>query len=272
MKKEKREKKAEKVPTVIVAEKSEPKLELKAPKKVDELVAAEELVGEVRIAYSNFRSSWFEFARAITTVHDSDAWNKLGHASFKDYCLSEFTDMNYSTIVKFVGVMHGQIGRLLGSKVDKDPAASLPAWETCYQVQVAEKRLPEKEMPKLYKEVLDCNATLATIKDKIRKVGFKHAILKEKETIKDEDVFKASDKEEIVDIETDAVIDEIEEQAKFLIDVAKRLKKGLEALTEQVSIGTDKTVLLAEILYEKLIPVASCYVDKIEDITRDEGE
>jgi len=258
---------------VVIAEKPEPKPEPPKMPKKDELKAAEDLVSEVRVAYGNFRSSWFEFARAITIVHDSDAWNKLGHPSFKDYCLEEFTDMNYSTIVKFIGVMHGQIGRLLGSKVDKDPAASLPAWETCYQVQVAEKRLPEKEMPKLYKEVLDCNATLATIKEKIRKVGFKHEILKEKkETLKDEDVFNTDDGDEVVDVEGEVIVDEIDEQAAFLIDVAKRLKKGLEALTEQVTSGTDKTVMLAEILYEKLIPIANAYIDKVEDITSDEGE
>jgi hypothetical protein len=247
-------------------------------KKKAEVKTAEDLVDMTRMAYSNFRSSWFEFAKSITEVHDSEAWNKLGHTTFKEYCLVEFSDMSYSTIVKFVSVMHSHLGILLGSKVEKDPDAPLPAWETCYQVKIAETKLPEEEMPKLYRDVLDCNLSLNKVMKKIEDIKVKRDLIRVKaDSISDEDAFKTIDvdvvDEDEVEVEDEVVsdeIDEIELQAKVLIGIAKNLRKGVESLSGQVEEGTELTVKLAEDLYEKLIPVLNMYVDKMEALTSEE--
>jgi hypothetical protein len=259
-------KKSEKVKVPVVVDK----------KKKAEVKTAEDMVDHVRVAYRNFRSSWFEFAKSITSVHDSEAWNKIGYVNFKEYCIAEFADMNYSTIVKFVSVMHSEIGILLGTKVEKDPDTQLPAWETCYQIKIAEKNLPEEEMPKLYRDVLDCNLSRDKVIKKIIELKNKGLILAVAK-IGDEEAFgDVIDVEPGEDEDSDEVIsdeiDEIEIQAKFLIDLSKKLEKGVESLAGQVEEGTELTVKLAEVLYERLIPVLNMYVDKIESLTsEDEG-
>ena len=238
-------------------------------KKKKAEIAVDDLVKDVRVAYSNFRSSWFEFAGLITKVHDDEAWTKLGHCSFKEYCLVEFSDMNYSTIIKFVSVMHSHLGRLLGSKVDKDPKASLPAWETCYQLQIAEKRLPEDELPNLYKDVLDGKASLNRIKQKIKDINKRiDAVVP---VAAESDVFDIDDEDVDVgdDVETDIVVDEVELQAASLIDSTKRMTKSLKSLTPKLSETTDMTVKLAEFLYDKFVPVLNGFIDKMEMLSQD---
>ena len=242
----------------------------KVEKKKKAEIAVDDLVKDVRVAYSNFRSSWFEFAGLITKVHDDEAWTKLGHCSFKEYCLTEFSDMNYSTIIKFVSVMHSHLGKMLGSKVDKDPKASLPAWETCYQLQIAEKRLPENELPNLYKDVLDGKASLNRIKQKIKDINKRiEAVV----PVEDEpDVFDIDAEDVDTDIETNIVVDEIELQAASLIDSTKRMIKSLKSLTPRLVETTDMTVKLAELLYDKFVPVLNGFIDKMEMLSKEEDE
>jgi serine/threonine protein kinase len=230
------------------------------------------LVSDVRIAYNNFQSSWFHFAGLITKIHDESIWSTLGHGSFKEYCLVEFNDMNYSTIIKFINVMHSHIGSLLGKKVTKDPSAHLPAWETCYQLKIAESRLPKEEMPVLYKDVLDGNASLNKIKKKIREIQYVND--PDFVEIKDDDVFESDDinaVDELSDTE-DVALSTSDQLAISCMSLSRKLRKGLETLNSTVEEGTRSTVDLAEVIYNDLLPVLNIYVDRMEEITKDEDE
>lgn len=237
--------------------------EIEKGEKTDKEIA-EQLRNECRNAYGNFQKSWFEFARIVTEVQQSGAWEKLEFETFKEYCLEEFKDLNYGTIIKFIGIMSSKIGKLLTGKIEKEPLTALPAWETCYQLKVSEEKFPKEEVPKLYKDVLERKISVREIRQKIKEVSFNEGVKAKLVDISDDEVFKNA---VIVDAEIDESIDELGIQVNACIEAANLLVNGLPVITSKLVEGTDKTVELAELLYDKLVSVLNAYIDRVEELT-----
>lgn len=229
-----------------------------------EIQKAEDLRRGARTAYSRLQKSWFVFAKVVAEIHDSEAWASVGYASFKEYCVEEFKDLDYTTVSKFVKVVQSW-GKVIEKKLEKDPQACLPAWDTCYTLTSSESKFPSDILPKLRKDVLDGKISARTMRQKVKEILEKEDNEKSKAVVDQmESDVEAKTSETKTKIESVKTFDEIEAMAEKLIVSTNNICEHLPVLTDSLAEGTRRTVKLAELFHEKLQPAVIKYLDAIE--------
>jgi hypothetical protein len=127
-----------------------------------------ELRAEAKESYKQFQRSWYEFALAITKMHETESWRALDFNTFKDYCLADFSDISYSSITKFVKIIKSGVGSSIGTRIKKKKDYVLPSYEACYLLTVSEDVLPKSDVPKIRKGVMDRDISVKELKETIR--------------------------------------------------------------------------------------------------------
>jgi len=236
----------------------------KPAKKDATLVEAEGLRAEARKAYHSLQRSWFDFAKVVTVIHDSDVWENLGFEDFKGYCKEEFADLDYSRIVRLIRVCKDW-GTLIEARLKKNPECQLPSWVTCYQLSISEKKLPEADIPKLKKNVLEGRVTRLEIKERVEATQVIDIEPDQSEDLEEVEVGEV-EVEEGVDADSDEV--KLDNLTIECIDAAKILRKNLPAIKKLLKEPTQRTVDLAELVYEKLTPTINKFIDHMETISK----
>jgi len=237
----------------------------------DSILDADGLRKQAREAYGRFQRGWFEFAKAVTAVHDTEAWGHMGYENFKEYCHEEFVDLDYSNIVKFVRIVKGYWGKAIESRLKKDPAADLPAWDTCYQLTAAEQRFPKEQIPKLRKEVLDGKISGRQMREQVRSLAddttLESGKKKTKSVEREVEGATAATNADADSVEAEVIdVDDHEALAAEMIVHAKALADNLPHLSENVKEGGQKTVKLASVLWEDVYDQIADYVNHMEEI------
>lgn len=160
------------------AKKAAPKKEAKTPEVVDGENYVE--VGDERMTFDGLRThvvntyhkmqlSWFDFARSVYAIHESQSFLEYGYDSFREYALNEFRELDYTVVLKCVHV-YREFGKMIEEKLSKTPNTVLPNYNSFYVLGTAKKKLPTPEITKLKKDLLDgklsYNAMRAEIKER----------------------------------------------------------------------------------------------------------
>jgi hypothetical protein len=240
------------------------------------------LLGETREAYRNFQFSWFQFAKKVKVVQDTDEWEKAGYENFKEYCLDEFPDVAYTTILKFIKVADS-MGQALDQRLIKSPADGLPAFTTCYDFLTHQDRIPKDEVPKIRKAIIEGKLTRHEMMEKVEPFIQKGHAKDDKRRadeakkidaavagdakpkaaaskvvpIKPEPAAKADD---VLDVDGDLATD-VDKQVLQLLERVKYLNDNLPIVTAAVTVQSVAVVTLAEAL-EKLTEHSDKYLDQ----------
>jgi len=245
------------------------------------------LLGETREAYRNFQFSWFQFAKKVKTVQDTDEWIKAGYENFKEYCLEEFPDVAYTTILKFIKVVDS-MGQALDQRLIKSPSDGLPAFTTCYDFLTHQDRIPKDEVPKIRKAIIEGKLTRHEMMEKVEPFIQKGNAKDDKRRAaeaKKIDAAVASDvkpkSQKVVPIkpeqspEAKAEVDALDEDGDLTPDIDKQvlqllervtyLNDNLPLITAALTTQSLPVVKLAEAL-EKLNEHCDKYLDKASEV------
>lgn len=245
----------------------------------------EGLLGETREAYKSYQRSWFRFAQKVTEVQRSGAWAEGGYDTFKDYCLAEFADITYPTMVKFVKVIES-MGPALEKRLTTVPEKALPGYTTCYELLLVQDKLPKDEVPKIRKNVIEGKLTREEVQQaaepyvkKAEKKAEKNRIAEAKKIDRavEKDVKATAKgkalqvvappeaaKAEPVDVEGD-LESNVEEQIQQLLERVTYINDNLPLVTSAIEKSSVRVVKLAEAL-EKLVEYSDKYLDKASDV------
>jgi hypothetical protein len=156
-------------------------------------VAEEKVLDQARELFSQMQKSWWEFAKLIYAIREGETFKTKGFDTFKEYCESDFPEMHYKTILKFCSIVENW-GKSIESKIEKDGAYALPAYEACYAViSLKEDALPKEELSRLKRDVLEKKLSYHRLREKMKEL----LEMKRKET---KDFIKKS-KEDITHLE-----------------------------------------------------------------------
>ena len=234
------------------------------------MVEAEKARNDARKAYAAFQMSWFDFAKIVAHIHNEELWAALGFENFKEFCVEEFKDVGYQTLVKFVHVVNDW-GESIETRLSKDSTYLPPSYETCYTLTASQDKLPKGVSPKLRKKILDGAVTTRDIRTQVaeakgepkgvRSDAAEARILKNVEDAKPLSMKLADPKG-------------FDEAAELILSKVDFLIENLPLLGE--NIGTISPVLdnLATKLQDTLLPEVDDFLnavaDKIEDADEDE--
>jgi len=264
--------KAESKDVEVVKEKAAPKA-----------AAVDSLLGEAREAYKNFQHSWFRFAKKVTQVQKAeDSWINAGYDTFKDYCVAEFPDVSYTTILKFVRVIES-MGTALEARLTKTPEKKFPGFTACYEFLNVQDKLPKDEVPKIRKDVIEGNLSRRAVVDLADPAVKSEAQENKRRAAEAKKIDKAVEKDakkaakpltvaptEAAQIQSDSVdvnadlSANVEDQIQALLDRVTYINDNLPLVTSALKKPTAKAVKLAEAL-EKLVERSDKYLDKVSE-------
>jgi len=230
-----------------------------------------ELQDKAKQAYAKLGRSWFEFAALVTRIHDEDAWKEMGFKSFREYCVDEFKNLDYSTVTKFVKVIKNW-GSVIEKRLEKDPEALLPSWDTCYTYTNSEEKIPKEEKGKIKKDILEGKVSASEIKSKVKELSEDESEKKSKKEL--EDIEKDVDGVEGDDDDDDEVYEVTEEELVILIKKhAMAIMDNLPLLREEISEEvSDGVVDLTDYLFNTLAEKIEEFADFIEDFGSEDEE
>ena len=133
---------------------------------------AEAMRDQARNNYRSLQRGWFEFAKSITQIVDTSAYTSLGHESFKSFCEAEYPDVAYTTLTKYVAVVH-QYGEEIETRLSANPETVVPALESLYQLASAQGRVEEgdrstaRKLSNLTKKVFEGDLSYHSLRDKL---------------------------------------------------------------------------------------------------------
>lgn len=265
----------------------EPKAEVKKPKKTKEealspvKVKAEvmdsgTLIEEARVAYRAFQTSWFDFAKKLKEIRDTEAWIARGFDDFTALCKEEFPEVPAAVISKFIKVVD-EFGAAIEARSKSQKA--LPAYEALYVVAVNEKNIPKEDAMRLRKAVIDGKVSIREVREVVRgfvaKKDTKHAegrsekrkARNEEIGIKSVEVEDATESVDDVEVNEDEEIStSIDKDAEIALKFIRQLISRIPAITESMSEGTNKLIELAE-ASEQLQVHFNDYLDRLETVS-----
>jgi hypothetical protein len=223
-----------------------------------------ELVDLAKKHYGDMARCWWEFAKTMALIKETKAYESKGYNSFKDWCLNEYPSLNEKVLLKLSLIVNEWFD-VIEARLKKDRNFVLPSYETCYRLAAAARSddLPEEDISKLKKEVLDEKLSFHGLIEKIKsktKSSSDEPDSKasdiEKQLIKDiseedlDDDFDEGDKD-LEDVESeefdsaDDIFDEDIDNSSRLSDLLQRLKRAVDVLNDNLPILTDQVDKIA---------------------------
>jgi len=247
------------------------------------------LVESARDQFLNMQNSWWQFAKIIHRIRDTEAYKHVAE-TFKDYCSSDFPSMSYETLTKFCHIVE-DFSDTIDSRIEKDAEYKLPAYESCYRLTtLKEDVVPKEELSKLRKSVFDGKLTYASLKDRIKEIASKtrdrfHKEMDDKVDKVEEELLKDLKDEEFYEesildsVDTQSEEEESEEEvptpwANNIISLNLKvlhIKDNLPILTNNLKKFkmTEELVSLGENLVEMATAVEN-FLNKLEEKSNDE--
>ena len=178
---------------------------------------AKSYIQEARVAYARLAQSWFHFGKAVHKIKSENAF-KVDYENFKDFCINEYPDLNYSGLFKLVSVVDRYHDEIQKQIEDEGEEWSLPPYESFYLVLSAEKKAPgDNRISQIKDMVLSGSLTCSQVRNEIKKTivledNREHRHIEdlsddlyEEISDKDED-FDDEEAEEIIDGEIEEII------------------------------------------------------------------
>lgn len=145
-------------------------LALTAPKEVTKGVDVKSLVERAKSCYIGMQRSWWEFAKAITQIQQTESYADVGFESLRDFCEHEYPTLNFSTITKYTKIVEN-FHDAIEARIAKEPEYKLPAYESCYMIgALKEDSAPKEEVAKLRKAILDNKISYYGLRDKLSEI------------------------------------------------------------------------------------------------------
>lgn len=213
---------------------------------------------QARTAYLNFRRSWVGFANSVAEVKRSDAWRDLDYQSFKEFCLKEFSDIDYNSILKLVAIVEDNWIAAFDAKTKVDPTAYIPSYEACYMITAASNKIPKAAVPKLRKEVLDGKLNSRTVREKLKELGG----IKTRDEVADVEIDEIVKDEAPVEIAEEST--DFDRLASKLIDRAEFIAEHLDSLCA-ITENTALTEKLAVTLQTMIAPLDK-FLDHVDTL------
>lgn len=186
------------------------------------------ILERVKESFQKMQKSWWEFAKLIYEVRETESYKLGGYETFKEYCEEELPSTNFKSIMKFVTVVE-IMGKSIEAKLEKDKSYALPAYEACYTLSaMREGAMSKEDMSRLKRDVLERKLSYHKLRDRIKELLTTKKKELKRDIKKSEDEIMALTKkleEDIgdVDVEIDDDIDG-EEFADFdSVDVTDEL-------------------------------------------------
>jgi len=232
-----------------------------SPRVPDELG----LRDEARKYYGEMQTSWFNFAKSLCKIRDTEAFKEYGKKTLKEFCLDEFPSMHFKVILKLMHISESW-GKEIESKIEVNPAYRLPAYESCYSMVTAEKNLPKPEAAKLKGEVLSGEMSYHKLRDKLKeiisgrekKIRFRSEAEVEAELV---DVIKTDDLDaETAELEKEIGIGPGPQQFKAKV---AQIRTRIEFLDDQIPSLWNELEANSDLLTEDVVDVARA----LEDLT-----
>ena len=263
--------------------------------KKEVVVKPDKLIEKARDAYGSMQRSWWEFAKVVSEIKESEAFIAMGYHNFKEFCEKEYSSLSYSVIHKFTMIVERWFDAIEG-RISKDSDYQLPSYESCYIVgAIKEDAAPKEELSKLRKAILDNKITQQALRDRLKELIVKKRheaidpIVTEdyekalaEDLSEDEELQRQMDEMEDSDSDAD-FLDEPEEDGDedFEIEEEDDSKSPVSGLRNRVSYLTDnlpvfqaslkkgkisdETLELAEDL-QRLEKLVGKFLDKMESM------
>lgn len=253
----------------------------------------DKLIEKARDCYGSMQRSWWEFAKVVSEIRETETYKLGGYESFKEFCEGEYTSLSYSVIHKFTMIVERWFDAIEG-RISKDADYQLPPYESCYIVgAIKEDSAPKEEISKLRKAILDNTISRQALKDRLKEI-----IAKKRRESPDsiEDYEKDLTDDLAEDEEFQRQMDEVEDSADDFLDEPEEedeeedfeieeeegsdedsvtglrnrvsyLNDNLPALQELLKKGkiSEETLELADDL-QKLEKVIAKFLDKLEGL------
>ena len=169
-----------------------------------------EVLEKARDLFSQMQKSWWEFAKLIHAIKESETYQAKGFDTFKEFCEEDYPEMHYKTILKFCSIVENW-GKSIDSKIAKNEEYALPAYEACYAViSLKEDDLPKEDISKLKRDVLEKRLSYHRLREKMKEL----LELKRKET--KEFIAKSKDDISKLEGELESQIGDDEEEEGFV--------------------------------------------------------
>jgi hypothetical protein len=130
-------------------------------------VTKDQLRNHAGNTYKKMQISWFEFARCIFGIHNSDAYLEYGYENFKEFCINEYKDLDYNIILKFVHI-YKEFGKNIEDKLKKKADQILPSYNSFYELVTAKKKLPPPALTKMKKDLFDQKTSYRALRADIK--------------------------------------------------------------------------------------------------------
>jgi len=130
-----------------------------------------------RDSFRKMQESWFYFGKAVHAIYQGEHFRAIDEdLSFREYCEQEYKSISYSNIMKMVNIVE-DYGELIESRMKKDSAYKIPAYDDCYYVVMANNRedLPKEEVSKLKKDILDGKLYFLKLREKFKELISAHS-------------------------------------------------------------------------------------------------
>jgi len=252
-------------------------------------VDADHLVSAARVHFGQMQKSWFYFAKSISLIKSTGGFLKFD-PTFREFCEREYATVNYSTILKFIAIVDSW-GTAIESRLKKDENYILPAYESFYQLTTVQGRVPEAELSRLRKEVLDSRLGYHSLRERLKEhlVAHRKKVSAEVESstediekeliadLEEEDGFVGDDSGELEDRlfvppDEEEVDDEEEEENPVSVFTSRvsYLKDNLPVFQKELKKSktlTDSTVELAKDL-ESLAETINEFLNTVEDLSQ----
>lgn len=105
---------------------------------------ATSLRDDARKAYTAMQHDWFRFGQKVAEIRNTLAFTALGHVDFKAFCEAEYQELNYQAVHKMVLVVN-EFGPQMEKSIEQNPQLALPATESLYAIQAAQKKARDTE-------------------------------------------------------------------------------------------------------------------------------
>jgi len=230
-------------------------------KKVIDVSQAQRVVG-VSIKYlGEMQRSWYMFAKTVQFIKKNKVWEILKYDSFKEFCVAEYQNLHYDTLVKMT-IGADKFGKLIDKRLEDDPKYLPPPYESCYRLSAIESKIPELKFGELRDRVIEGELGIDPLREELKKIvddirekkmKRRKAIRKTPEELETELLadIKAEGKEEItveemedVDIKSEILqlVSQLNIKTSFISENLPLLKIAIEKDTD---LYTDEVVELA---------------------------